>query len=517
MKELTKIAENLQGILLTWNEYEGANRYRLEYLSDTFNYHLVEYFDKNTAFIPREKLKANTQYRIHYLRFDENLGQEFSLATSSLLHYASLETINLLALKSYDGGALSFYSEAHFDMYRVYEISENNKPQLLVESEDCLVTGRFINEGRIYQVEGYKKDEAGNFILAALSDQYHCRFALPYYQENPVLSVVIPVYNCEAFLSRTVDSVLLSALQGIEIILVNDGSKDRSAEICDWYQSHYVNVRAIHQENKGPSTARNHGMDKAKGEFLAFVDSDDIVHPYMYKKLYDATQASGTDIAIGQTISREEQNKINLILAATNITEPVSTYSYEEMIAAKGTYKNIYFVSPCNKIVRTSTARKVRYQDHLPYYEDTAYTSSLYTYIDRFTMVKGAYYIWDKRKRQTVGTYTTSYKNVSSDLLWNYYMLTFLAPLYQGNMSNPKVFECCSLNIAKDILEKYKSLNSNGVKNIIAGILKYYVREYQIPVDKFKDSQNEKLKELYGIWLDILNSDIKESNGWDNI
>lgn len=90
-----------------------------------------------------------------------------------------------------------------------------------------------------------------------------------------LISVIIPVYNVEKTLKRCVDSVLEQSYTNIEIILVDDGSTDRSIEICEQYAENFPNIRVLHQENNGPSEARNNGVKIAKGEYIIFLDSDD--------------------------------------------------------------------------------------------------------------------------------------------------------------------------------------------------------------------------------------------------
>ena len=93
--------------------------------------------------------------------------------------------------------------------------------------------------------------------------------------EIDLISVIIPVYNVEKTLKRCVDSVLEQSYVNIEIILVDDGSTDRSTEICERYAENFSNIRVLHQENSGPSEARNNGVKIAKGEYIIFLDSDD--------------------------------------------------------------------------------------------------------------------------------------------------------------------------------------------------------------------------------------------------
>ena len=94
---------------------------------------------------------------------------------------------------------------------------------------------------------------------------------------NPAISIIIPVYNAENYLRRCIDSVLSQSFTDFELILVDDGSKDKSPQICDEYASQDTRVRVIHKANGGVSAARNDGLDIAKGEYITFIDSDDWV------------------------------------------------------------------------------------------------------------------------------------------------------------------------------------------------------------------------------------------------
>ena len=109
------------------------------------------------------------------------------------------------------------------------------------------------------------------------------------------ISVVVPVYNNEKYLSKCVDSLLAQTLKEIEIILVNDGSTDQSGAICDEYAKN-PKVRVVHQENRGPAIARNNGIQLATGEYIGFVDSDDYVSSEMYEELYSIASCNNIDI-----------------------------------------------------------------------------------------------------------------------------------------------------------------------------------------------------------------------------
>lgn len=111
----------------------------------------------------------------------------------------------------------------------------------------------------------------------------------------PKISVVIPVYNVENYLHRCVDSVLNQTFQDLEIILVNDGSQDKSSEICDEYANKDKRIKVIHKKNARVSAARNDGIKMAKGKYISFIDSDDWIEPEMYQEMINKAKKLNLD------------------------------------------------------------------------------------------------------------------------------------------------------------------------------------------------------------------------------
>lgn len=104
---------------------------------------------------------------------------------------------------------------------------------------------------------------------------------------TPKVSVIVPVYNAEKYLHRCVDSILSQTFKEFEILLIDDGSKDKSGKICDEYAHKDCRVKVFHKENGGVSSARNFGLDKANGEYISFIDSDDwVVSSYLAELLF---------------------------------------------------------------------------------------------------------------------------------------------------------------------------------------------------------------------------------------
>lgn len=106
----------------------------------------------------------------------------------------------------------------------------------------------------------------------------------------PQISVIVPVYQAEAYLDSCIQSILSQTFTDWELILVDDGSPDRSGAMCDAYAFRDPRIQVLHQTNQGQAAARNHGLAQATGKWICFVDSDDLVHPQMFQRLYQAAQ-----------------------------------------------------------------------------------------------------------------------------------------------------------------------------------------------------------------------------------
>ena len=114
----------------------------------------------------------------------------------------------------------------------------------------------------------------------------------------PKVSVIVPVYRAEAYLNDCVDSILSQTFLDLEVFLVDDGSPDGCGALCDAFAARDGRVSVIHQENQGQAAARNHALAKARGDWVCFVDSDDLIHPQMVERLLSAAEGSGAGISM---------------------------------------------------------------------------------------------------------------------------------------------------------------------------------------------------------------------------
>ena len=123
-----------------------------------------------------------------------------------------------------------------------------------------------------------------------------------------MISIIVPVYNLSNYLPASIDSILRSSTSDFELILVDDGSTDGSAEVCDTYADCDSRVRVLHKTNAGVSQARNSGLEMARGEYVMFVDGDDQIHPLMIEWLLNAIQTGDYDFSMVYGIKVKEQD-----------------------------------------------------------------------------------------------------------------------------------------------------------------------------------------------------------------
>lgn len=186
-----------------------------------------------------------------------------------------------------------------------------------------------------------------------------------------MISVIIPVYNVENYLRQCIDSVLEQTLTNFEIILVDDGSTDASGEICEEYLLRDKRIQTLHQTNQGLSAARNHGLDMAKGEYVTFIDSDDIVSRHYLRSLFNGITSTSAQISMCayQRFEGEKPEEGNL-----NNQYIVSGWR-EKCISLKDDAK--YCVA-CAKLYRASLFQKIRFTDSCRCHEDEDIIYKLY-------------------------------------------------------------------------------------------------------------------------------------------
>ncbi|WP_180956640.1 glycosyltransferase family 2 protein [Bacillus canaveralius] len=175
---------------------------------------------------------------------------------------------------------------------------------------------------------------------------------------NPQISIIVPVFNVEDFLQYCIESILGQTFNDFELILVNDGSNDQSGDICEEYSKKDKRIVVIHKENGGQSSARNRGIDVARGAYFGFVDSDDWIHKDMYRTLYSNAVETGADITACNIMQYDKNSTKHLYFHDT------TNYLYDRKSAMNELYLNERLTfSPCNKLYSRNLFQGIRFKE----------------------------------------------------------------------------------------------------------------------------------------------------------
>jgi len=212
---------------------------------------------------------------------------------------------------------------------------------------------------------------------------------------SPKVSVIVPIYNVEEFLPRCLDSLLNQTLKEIEIICVNDGSKDNSLNILNEYAQKDARIIIINQENNGASSARNNGLIHATGEYIGYVDADDWVEKDYYKLLYENAKRYNADIACGEIIRPNAPRKKDIICFKHK--------GIKVAIKSSDKYKLCRLPERCfvwNKIYNREALLKTKIQFPLrTNYEDMAWSHIVVDKLNKVVTVPNAIYnyFWNEK------------------------------------------------------------------------------------------------------------------------
>jgi glycosyltransferase involved in cell wall biosynthesis len=216
------------------------------------------------------------------------------------------------------------------------------------------------------------------------------------------ISVIIPIYNTGEHLKRCIASVTEQSLKNIEIILVDDGSTDNSGSICDEYAKKDNRITVIHKKNEGVSIARNTGIEKASGEFIGFVDSDDWIDKEMYSDLYDAAVRNDADIVMCDATTKYDTKPDE----ADTITQlPESIILNKKNIAPSLLMEMAGAAWRCIYRKELLKDNNIVFPINLKFSEDRIFNILAFGYADSIYYIKKSYYNRYIRKGSAVSKY----------------------------------------------------------------------------------------------------------------
>lgn len=220
--------------------------------------------------------------------------------------------------------------------------------------------------------------------------------------DNELISIVMPVYQVEQYLPQCLESILAQTYPHWELILVDDGSKDRSGEICDEYAEKDPRIRVIHTENAGAAAARNTGLAHATADYIMFADGDDYLRENMVDKLYQTIRGSEYDLVVSNFLRVYPNEKENFPSQL-----PDMELSGREVLARWKNGKNFgVWTVVWNKIYKKSTLEGLRFPEG-KFFEDEFFSDLLYLQCTRIRVIPDILYANRVRASSTMNTQKT--------------------------------------------------------------------------------------------------------------
>lgn len=217
---------------------------------------------------------------------------------------------------------------------------------------------------------------------------------------NPLISVIVPVYNVEKYLPKCIESIINSTYSNLEILLVDDGSTDQSAQICSSYAKIDNRIKIVTKENGGLSSARNSGLDRAEGKYICFVDADDFIHPEMIKVLYKQLTDGTTDFVYCQytKVYDNESVQYSNMPQSYTVEEKDRDMAFQTLLAEEVEIKLAW-----NKLYRAELFKNLRYKEGY-LHEDEFLIHHLLEKIKKIKKVNVSLYYYLQRQNSIMGT-----------------------------------------------------------------------------------------------------------------
>ena len=266
---------------------------------------------------------------------------------------------------------------------------------------------------------------------------------------NNKISVVIPVYNTAKYLTKCINSVLNQTYKNLEVILVNDGSTDESANICDKFSNRDNRIKVIHIENSGPYHARNIGMEASTGRFIGFVDSDDFLEKDMYETLLKILQVYDADIA-GCAYYKIHDNKIKPNYSSGKIRQFDTVSALEELIRSRWINNYLW-----NKIYKKDLVKNIRFPQNI-YAGDIMFNCKVFAQAKKIVFIETPKYYYLIRPTSITSSLGV-YKEMDTFYI-RLKRLDFISKRF------PTLFNLTQEQFYKSLLGFYKIIKDNKLK-----------------------------------------------------
>lgn len=302
---------------------------------------------------------------------------------------------------------------------------------------------------------------------------------------NIKISIIMPVYNSEKYLSKSIESVLKQSLKEFELILVNDGSSDKSLRICKEYEDKDKRIKVIDKKNEGACIARNTGIEKSIGKYIQLVDADDYIESNMLEEQYNLAEKTNAEVVMcgmkfdvhqksGQVVTSESYYK-DMVLKSQDDIKPIFMDLFD----------NLLFNYTHNKLYSSEflKSNNLKFIEWLPIDQDTNFNIDVFRKLNKLTISTKSYYHYVKTFEETIVTRyhdnkfkvrTFRYDRLKQLLMeWDIYNEENNKKL--SSMYIHHVIECfevynhkkCNLSLKEKKIEIKNILNTDEVKKCI--------------------------------------------------
>ncbi|UOR13784.1 glycosyltransferase family 2 protein [Halobacillus amylolyticus] len=223
---------------------------------------------------------------------------------------------------------------------------------------------------------------------------------------NPQISIVVPVFNVENFIRKCIESIQQQQFERFELILINDGSTDDSGKICEEYARTDKRIRVIHKQNGGVSSSRNVGIKNSKGDYIGFVDSDDLIEKEMYQKMYEVLKTNNADIvSCGYRETSDFSGATKEFVKPLNGKESIKGKQIMEDLEFLLTQNKILgYASVCNKLYKKTLIdnNNMLMNEKISIAEDLCFNINAFSCADSISAVNEALYIYRRVNENSI-------------------------------------------------------------------------------------------------------------------
>ena len=220
------------------------------------------------------------------------------------------------------------------------------------------------------------------------------------------VSLVVPVYNAEKYLAKSIESMLSQSLKEMELILVNDGSKDNSLAICEEYAKKDSRITVINKKNEGACIARNTGIARAKGKYIQLADADDYIDNNMLEEQYNLAEKTNAEVVMCGMKFDVHQKDGQVVISEAHYKDMVLSSQEEIKPIFMDLFDNLLFNYTHNKLYNAEFLKKnnLKFIDWLPLDQDTNFNIDVFKVLNKLTISSKAYYHYVKTFEETIVT-----------------------------------------------------------------------------------------------------------------